>query len=108
MGDSPPIPRTLVALLPQNSLSSSFPGKLKKSLAAHPTQPRPISPTFGPSSSPIATSFLLSLAPPGSLTWQQQDSGSLDPVDIPGLTAEPEARAEPPMEAQGAVGPGPR
>ena len=41
------------------------------------------------------------------LTWQQQDTGALGPVDIPNLAAEPEACAEPRTEAQGAVDPGP-
>ena len=45
--------------------------------------------------------------PGGPLTWQLQDGSTLGPMDVPGLTAEPEARAEPSMEAQGAVGPGP-
>ena len=46
-------------------------------------------------------------APKSTQTWQQQDSGALFPVRIPGLAAESEARAQRPTEAQGTVGPGP-
>ena len=47
------------------------------------------------------------LPPNRPLTWQQQDRPAPGPVDVQGLAAEAEAGAEPLVEAQGAVGPGP-
>lgn len=93
-------------VLPRHTWSPSSPNSPRRSPLSTPSfQAQPMAPALSLVTPQI---HLPRPRPHRPLTWQQQDGGALGALGVLGLTAQPEVGAERPVQAQGAVGPGPR